>query len=728
MEDLFVSRPEEYVRDINPMKNYVDLSSFYIQKLTGDSEEITRAWVLDKIENKDIRVLSQLPQIKFLTKETDQDREIAYESLQDYIGHVVKTDRIMAGTGTVYKQPTEELSLFTPYINGGRAERAVFKRRMLTAKSEGNAEVADFNNEQQNNRKLDNNTLSGAALTPSTVIHTASTHPSLTSTGRIATSLANAVNEKLIRGNRHYESPNTVLDNLTVLAYKADRSNIGQCVLDYDLHVPTVEDILDMIHESSSNYWRNKPWMRKLYEFVKNCDEAERCNIMYNGSLWDIIKHNPELARRFIDDLSEPATESLPLEKAMDVINNTYDDLRILGIYLCFENTRGKTLRECHKNDHHTYGLVAATIKNIEANLIKYTPLLLAFFKLTILPGNIFNIKSMYRKAVVTSDTDSTNFTSQEICKFMTGAYGITDKDRKVTFLITYLSSMMVCQSLGIMSCNMGVKSPDIRELSMKNEFYIPIHCLTPSAKNYIMVQGGQEGNMLPESDLVTKGVELRSSKIPEAILQRFDTYKKKVFLTLEKGGPLMVKDIVEIPATIEYQLLDSLTKGETDYLFNIYIKTPDAYSKEADAPQWKYHLMYEAIFAPKYGHVVDIPYTAFTVKVDLGTRTKMKKWVDGLDDPAMKERAVKYFAENNIASVNAMVFPSSIFFGKSLPTEILSTIMVRPLVMLAMGPWYLLFESFGIYLKNKHNSKMISTVFSDYIDPSLLTTNDEGN
>lgn len=727
MEDLFVSRPEEYVRDINPMKNYVDLASYYIGKFTGDPEEVTRAWIVKQIKDRNDKVLAHMPQIKFLLREDDQDRRIEYSTLESYIGHILKSDRIMSPTGTVYKQPTEQLSLFTPYINTNRANRGVFKKRMMEAKRVGDIAGADFNNEQQANVKIDVNTLSGAALTPSTPVHTASVHPSLTSTGRVATSLANAINEKLIRGNRHYENPNTVLDNITVLAYKADRFRIGQCVLDYGLHVPTAAEIVTMIHESSDNYWRNTPWMRKFYDFLSKCDEAERCNILYNGSLWDIIQHNPDFARNFIDDLSEPATVSLPVEEAEKIIKNTYGDLRILGIYLCFEHTRGKSLDKCRDEDHYTYGLVAATIANIEANLIKYEPIIRAFFKLEVLPGNIFNIKSMYRKAVVTSDTDSTNFTSQEICKFMTGAYGITDKDRKVTFLITYLSSMMVCQALGIMSCNMGVKETDIRELSMKNEFYIPIHCLTPSAKNYIMVQGGQEGTMLPEVDLVTKGVELRSSKIPEAILKRFDKYKKDVFLTLEKGGSLNVADVVTLPATIEHQLLDSLTKGETSYLFNIYIKNADAYSREEDAAQWKYHLMYEAIFAPNHGHVTDIPYTAYTVKVDLGTRTKMKKWLDSLTDPAMKQRAEDYFTENEITGVNAMTFPSALFYGKSLPKEIISVIMVKPLVMLVMSPWYLLFEAFGIYLKNKHNSKMISTVFSGYIDYDVLAAKDEG-
>lgn len=727
MEDLFVSRPEEYVRDINPMKNYVDLASFYLSKHTGDDSETTRNWIIKQIKDKNHKVLAHMPQIKFLLREDDVDRRVEYTSLQSYFAHIVNSDRIMAPTGTVYKQPSEQLSLFTPYINTNRNLRKVFKSKMLDAKRVGDADGVDFNNEQQANVKIDVNTLSGAALTPSTIVHTASVHPSLTSTGRVSTSFANAINEKLLRGNRHFENPTTVLDNLTVLAYKANRTYIGQCVLDYNLHVPSPKEIIDMVVESSSNYWRNSKAVLKLYEFVKKCDEAERCNILYNGSLWDIIQHNPELARNFIHDLSEPATESLPVEQAEVIINAAYGDLRILGIYLCFENTKGKSLDKCRVEDHYTYGLVAATIAKIEANLIKYEPLLRAFFKLDVLPANIYNIKSMYRKAVVTSDTDSTNFTCQEICKFMTGDYGITDKDRKVTFLLTYMSSMMVCQALGIMSCNMGVKADYIRELSMKNEYYIPIHCLTPSAKNYVMVQGGQEGNMLPEVELVTKGVELRSSKIPEPILKQFDIYKRDVFLTLEQGGTLETRDIVQVPVTIEHRLLESLTKGETDYLFNIYIKNADAYSREEDAAQWKYHLMYEAIFAPEYGHVTDIPYTAFTVKVDLGTKTKLKKWLDALPNHAMKKRAEDYLTENLITGINAMTFPSALFQGKTLPKEIIDVIMVKPLVMLVMSPWYLLFESFGIYLKNKHNSRMMSTVFSSFIDYDALAQKEEG-
>lgn len=726
MEDLFISRPNEYVRDINPMKNYVDVASFYLGKLTGDDPARTREWLTTQIKNKNEKVLSQMPQIKFLLSEDDEDRRVEYTSLDKYFGHIINSDRIMAPTGTVYKQPTEQLSLFTPYINTNRDMRKMFKNKMLEAKRVSDLPAVDFNNEQQGNVKIDVNTLSGAALTPSTIVHTASVHPSLTSTGRVGTSLANAINEKLIRGNRHYENPHTVLDNITVMAYKADRFRIGQCVLDYNLKVPTPTDIIGMIEESSSNYWRNKKWMRKFYDFLVTCDEAERCNIMYNGSLWDIIQHNPEFARRFIDDLSEPATESLPVDQAEKIIKNTYGDLRILGIYLCFEHTKGKSLDKCRDEDHHTYGLVAATIAKIEESLLKYEPLLRAFFKLETLPGNIFNIKSMYRKAVVTSDTDSTNFTSQEICKFMTGDYGITDKDRKVTFLITYLSSMMVCQAFGLVSTNMGVKEENLRELSMKNEYYIPIHCLTPSAKNYIMVQGGQEGNMLPEVELVTKGVELRSSKIPEVVLKYFDTYKREVFLTLERGGSLEMADIVSLPATIEHQMLDSLTRGETEYLFNIYIKNADAYSKEEEASQWKYHLMYEAIFAPKYGHVTDIPYTAFTVKVDLGNKTKLTRWLDNLEDDQMRERALNHFKEYPITGITAMTFPSALFYGKKLPVEIIEVIMVKPLVMLVMGPWYLLFESFGIYLKNKHNSRMISTIFSAYVNPDLLTAKTE--
>lgn len=721
MQSLFITNDDGYTRDSNPLRNYVEVAGYYLSKMNDEELGDTTKWTSQQLAAKNPEVYPNSPQIKYLTKDGDEDRRVEYGTLEDYIGHVISSNRIMVGTGTVYKRVDEQKSLFTDYINDSRNQRSVFKGKMKEAKRLGLDDQANFYNELQNNAKIDINTLSGATLTPSTSIHTASIHPTLTSTGRIGTSLANAINEKLIRGNRHFETPAVTLDSIVVQAYKTDIDKVDKAVNEFNLHIPTVDQIMYMVQESSRNYWRNTNKTREIKEFVQTLSDTERCNVMYNGSLWDIIHHNPEFAYTMLDELSEPSTDVLPVEEADKVISATYDDLRILSIYLCYDITKGKSLDSCREDDHTTYGIVAATIVKIDNVLQKYGSVLEAFFKLNILPGNIFNIKAMYRKAVVTSDTDSTNFTVQEICKFMTGKYAITDKDRKITFLITYFSSMMVCQALGILSANMGVTTKYIRELSMKNEFYIPIHCLTPSAKNYIMIQAAQEGIMLPKIDLVTKGVELRSSKIPKVILDIFEDYKESIFVRLEQGVQLTVKDVVQVPVNLETKLLRSLKAGNPEYLFNIFVKDPSAYALGENAAPWKYHRFYEEVFGDVYGHVSDIPYSAYTVKVNLTSKTKLKKWVDTIKHPVIKKNAELFIKKNQLTTMGALIFPVALFSNRNLPDEVINIIEVEPLVMMAMSPWYLVFESFGIYLKNKHNSRMMSYVFKEYVDEDAV-------
>lgn len=718
MIDLFVT--EDYTRDINPLKNYIDLTSFYLSRTKNVDIKLAREFVSNKVKNK------KYPLIKFLEQQPNGDRVIVKQPLDEYYADVINKNRLMAGTGTVYKQPNEEESLFTKYINEGRANRKVFKTRMLVAKQNKDTVLSNFNNELQNDEKISNNTLSGATTTVSTPIYMATAHPSLASTGRLATSYANALNENLLRGNRHYDSAPVTLDALTVLAYTTDVPSMTNAVNEYGIAIPSVDDIMKMVLNSTKHYWRDNEKMRLCRAFVETCTPIERCNIYYNGSLYALSELNPELTYQFLDDLSEPATTPISVEESAELIKNSYSDLQILAFYLCFKHTKGKQLHELATTDPYIYGLVGATLKQLNQRLDRYGILIDALLKVRVLPANIYGIKSMYRKAVVTSDTDSTNFTCQELCKFVTGAYGVTEKDRKITFLLTYISSMMVMQALGMMSKNMGVGREYLRELSMKNEYYIPIHCLTTAAKNYIMVQGGQEGNILPVLEIITKGVGLRSSKIPKTILTYFDRYKEKVLLSLEQSVKLKVTDILTLPTTLEHIVDESLKRLETTWIMSETIKHPSGYARGDEESKIKNHNFYEAVFAPKYGHIVDIPYEGYQVDVDLRNRTLVAKWVDSIKDDAVRKRAEQYIKDEHILKISRFSLPEDIFANGSIPVEIESAMSRELMVMKVMSPWYAFLETFGIFLRNKHNSKMLIKNFPDFINMGIFETNDE--
>lgn len=718
MIELFVS--ENYTRDINPLKNYAELSSFYLSRVKGVDISVARKWVNAKLDT------TTYPQIKFLERQSNGDRVIKYQPLDEYYADVIGRNRLMAGTGTVYKQPSEEKSLFTTYINEGRAARKVFKDRMLVAKQAEDNVAANFNNELQSDEKISNNTLSGATTTVSTVIYMGSAHPSLASTGRLATSFANAINEDVLRGNRHYNTPAITLDAMTVLAYTADTEAIQSAVDEFNIVIPSVDDVMELVSESSKHYWRNKGRMATIRAFVETTTDIERCNIYYTGSLWDLSKLNPRLIYQFLDELSEPAIEPISLMASREYIKAADGDLRVLASYLCFKHMTGKQLYNLDNTDPDTYCLVGATVKKLSDTLYKYASLIVAFLKLKTLPGNIYDIKSMYRKAVVTSDTDSTNFTCQELCKFVTGAYGLSDKDRKITFLLTYISSMMVMQALGIMSRNMGVGDELLRELSMKNEYYIPIHCLTTAAKNYIMVQGGQEGNLLPVLELVTKGVELRSSKIPKTVLERFERYKEKILLSLEGSIKLTTVDVLTMPVTLEYMISESLKNLETTWVMTETIKNPEAYARKEQESKVKNHNFYEAVFAPKYGHIYEIPYDGYQIDSSLGNKSAVMKWVEGIQDEELKERAREYVIKNKITKISRFNLPKDLFSNTPVPIEMVPAIDHDNMVMKVMSPWYAFLETFGIFLRNKHHSKMLIKVFPDFADLGIFEQPEE--
>ena len=61
MQELFVSPDDGYTRDYNPLKNYLDIGSYYIHKMTGDSIDDTTKWLSRQMANKNPKVLKSIP-------------------------------------------------------------------------------------------------------------------------------------------------------------------------------------------------------------------------------------------------------------------------------------------------------------------------------------------------------------------------------------------------------------------------------------------------------------------------------------------------------------------------------------------------------------------------------------------------------------------------------------------------------------------------------------------
>ena len=143
--------------------------------------------------------------------------------------------------------------------------------------------------------------LSGMHASPSTVGYNKSSHSSLTSLCRCATSYANSSNEKFLGGMRHYYAPTIIYNHLLTSMRSCNHELIEKVITDFNLHYPTTDEVMDLIRVSANNYWRNEDELVKIRNFVDKMTPAEKAGFAYVGDFYHFDKYNTELPQKISD-------------------------------------------------------------------------------------------------------------------------------------------------------------------------------------------------------------------------------------------------------------------------------------------------------------------------------------------------------------------------------------------------------------------------------------------
>src|SRR5690606_21365817 len=101
------------------------------------------------------------------------------------------------------------------------------------------------------------------------------------------------------------------------------------------------------------------------------------------------------------------------------------------------------------------------------------------------------------------------------------GKDDFSEQSMAIANTVIYLSSQLIMHVLAMMSANMGIDSKSIHRIAMKNEYSFPVFCLTSRAKHYYAYISAREGNVYEEMDVELKGVALRNSNVPKAIMRK---------------------------------------------------------------------------------------------------------------------------------------------------------------------------------------------------------------
>lgn len=708
----FVLDKTDYKRDINVLRHYVNDAAQYLSKMTGKDLPTCRNYVLTqmrpggKFEFKD-------PQIRYLERGENGDREEKHGTMSQYIADTVTREELIAPTFTTYLNPKQVQSVLVDFIDENVAARGRAKKAMFKATMENDDATATLKKIEQGNKKISNNSISGAHVSASTPLTNKTGHSTLTSNCRVTSGFGNANNEKLLCGNRHYWNPNIVINNIVSIVTHTDYDKLQKVITKYGLVYPSVDETMDCIEYSTNLYWRNLHARKRIHTLVSKLSDIERAAFVYTGDLYHLKKYNDQVVRTFIQKLSTRIEVEHPNPK--EALEKNREEYRNLVQLFFPEEMKGKTLGEKDKNfigktNQQVYGYIASTIEHVHDVIVnQYADFIDTFFVTINVPASLAYFPTSIRRAALTSDTDSTIFTVQDWVTWYQGYQGFSKISTSISATMIFLAAETITHILARMSVNFGIETKRIHQVAMKNEYYFPVFSPTQVGKHYFAVMAAQEGNVYEKLKMEIKGVHLKSSNVPKEIMSKAEIMMSDIVADIMANKKISLRHYLTLVADVEREIKRSVLAGEPTYFRKGQIKIPQAYTKSAEESPYQYHLFWQEVFAPKYGYTSEPPYGCLKVSVDLGSRSSLRKWVASIEDKALSLRLENWLSKMEKNGIQSLLISEEALRISGMPPEIAAVMDMRKTIFDVTSVFYIILETLGFYCVNKNLTRLIS-------------------
>lgn len=713
----FILDPHTYKRDIRPLYHYFDQAAHLLSIKYQRPYAETMAWLRNNITQRQEPLAQNSmsyynPRIKYIGKDANGDREVQFSRLSQYLKDSVEHRELIAPTLTTYLHPSVEESHYVEYIDLNVALRNKAKHAMFEAElkmvNEPKYEVDyNVNKNEQANKKINNNSLSGAGAVASTPIYNPTMHSTLTSTCRSTSGYANANNEKLLCGNRHYHRPDIVLNNIVSIVSNTDIEAVKRVCDAFDLHLPTPQETLDVVLYSSRQYWASVSHERVIQETIEQLTPYQRAAFCYVSDLFHLAKFNPAFVKEMIQRLSrKPSTARTDLDTAK-VIKSVPEEIANLAIQICRAEMKGLDLKEVHQT-HPTY-LVATTVLSIQETIHHYADYIQTFLLTKNVPASLSYFPSSIRHSALMSDTDSTIFTTEYWNHWMFGELRFDDEANAVFATMVFFSACTLKHILALMSANFGIVPERLFQIAMKNEFKFDTFVPTLKTKHYYAIISYQEGKVWAKLKQEVKGVHLKASNAPQAIIQEAMQIMQEVCETVQQGKKIVLRDIMQRIADREREVMRSVRAGESSYFRRGQIKSAGSYRGKPTESMYKHYLFWNEIWAPKYGEAQEPPYSYVKLTTTLDSKTKMNTWLAEMKDRDLAFRMASYLKRTNRDKMVSFYVPAELFANKPLPQELIDVVDIRGLISDVCHSFYFILETLGIFRLNSKQTRLIS-------------------
>lgn len=703
MENAFLLPTEQYKRDLNFLQAYVNDQAKHLEIMTGKPYETCLNFVKEQLRPGG-KFPFKDPAVQYTERQENGDREVKVGTLLTYLNTSIDEGDLIVPTLTTYLNPKKKKSLLVDFIDQNVKRRSIAKHAMFQAKLDKDPVKESFFKNEQNNRKIANNSISGAHLSASQPLYNKTAHSTLTSNCRSTSGFGNANNEKMLSGNRHYWSAEVVIANIISIINHTDYALVQKAIDQYGLVYPSVQQTLDCIQYSTDLYWKNGKLWAQITRLVERLTPIQRASFVYTGDLYHLMRYNDAVMRDLIGSMAKHPDEPHPDAKA--IIKAADSAMLETAVQICEREMRGKDLKKIEGT--REYGLVAAACDQIQKTVDRYFTFIRAFLVSDNVPASLASLPESIRRSALTSDTDSTIFTVQDWVGWYFGVIKVDPEANAVTAVMVYFASKTIVHILAKMSANFGIGHDRLFQIAMKNEFKFDVFVPTQVAKHYFAMMGCQEGNLFEKYAKEIKGVHLKSSNAPREIIKRAETMMIEIMETVMKGEKISILKYFQEVAGIERNIKESLERGDSRFFRKGQIKLPESYTKSAEESPYAQYMMWEEVFAPDYGSAPLPPYVSVKIATSVDTAGKNREWLSSLENQALAKRMEDWMARNNKKYLGAVQLPEQLIASRGIPKEILEIAGIRKIIRDTTSVFYLIFEALGFFILDKKMSRLL--------------------
>lgn len=699
-KNVFLHPAASYTREINHLAQYVKQTSFYVSKMTGkpisEVTEKVRATVKSSMHN---------PRVIYYSRAENLDKNKFTTTLLGYINDTIAKKEILAPTFTTYKNQGEFMSPFSEFMIDNKKARSAYKKKSHQAKMQGDEIMHVFYDKEQNNAKTYNNAGSGCFGSKGSILFNPTCHSTLTSTVRTETSISNASNERLLEGNRHYRDADIILYNLISITSDFDRDLMLSVVDKYSLVYPSVDDVIECIERSYRLYAYDSGSMRDIIiPFVNTLDGPERAAFMFTGDLYHLNKINQPAIFKLLDALSVSVKSDSKVDKPESFLHK-FDEAIVNHVLQIFcDYIVGVSRTEfVNKFDDSVLQDMYATASYVTSVLRDYSDLIRLFFLTKHLPPSSAYIYNQIRRSVVGSDTDATMFSVDTLTTQRFGKIVFNTQTKAFASSLCLFATQVMSHQLAIFSANLGISTAKIFDIAMKPEFTFPVFAQTPVAKHYYTFATVQEGMHFSDNKYKyeEKGVHLKNSAHPDVIRNGARDMMRKILNDLYENKPLNVREKILEVIELEQEIKRSLLAGENTYYKNVDIKIASSYREVPEKSPYRFHLLWEEVFKPKYGAIDDPDYRAIKIPLDLVNSLRIKEWLASMEDRDMAQRMANWLQRGNRKDFSMVYLNTSLVQSSGIPKEIADVLDYRRIILDLTVSRRMVLSSLGIYPKH---------------------------